>query len=98
MRGLPLFDPSVYFVSHSNHEKTELNTSQKETKESTCLIKNRKTCHRITITSDTERHALVCASLCNTSPPTKKMCVHTHHQQNKSKKKIKIKRYRGKKN
>ena len=65
MRGLPLFDPSPYIVSHSNHEKTELNTSQKETKESACLIKNRKICHRITIINDTERHAMVCAPLCN---------------------------------
>jgi hypothetical protein len=28
---------------------------------------------------------MVCAPLCNTSPPTK-MWVHTHHKQNKSKK------------
>jgi hypothetical protein len=34
-------------------------------KESTCLIKNRKICHRITIINDTERHVMVCAPLCN---------------------------------
>ncbi len=54
----------VYLTQTTHKNKTK--RIAKRTKESTCLIKKRKICHRITMTNDTEKHAIVCALPDNT--------------------------------
>ncbi len=61
---VPLCTVCDCYLSKSRKKQNSTH-AKKKPEESTCLIKNRKICHWIKITNDTERHVMVCAPLCN---------------------------------